>query len=248
MPADPGQVSVGSGEKKRRWPLWTAIGVAVLVLLGVISSVSGKDDAATKTVSAAATSAPTPTTRAPEGATTAAPAPATSAAPATTATPTTAAPATTAAARIGTRANPIPLGRSGVLKDADNGDFTVTVNSADLQASAAVADANMFNSPSSTGEYVIVNVTATYKGGKEKQSATLFGSLSMSVFGRAGVGHTSALAVAPEPQLDSFADLLDGASLTGNEVFEYEPGATPLLRVEESFCFTNCDQLWFALA
>jgi hypothetical protein len=35
--------------------------------------------------------------------------------------------------------------------------------------------------------------------------------------------------------------------MTGNVLIEYETGQVPVMRLAEQFCFSNCDQLWFAL-
>jgi hypothetical protein len=219
-----------------------------VVVAAVVAS-GGHDDTPTVSVAPSTTAGVrAPTT--PSGQASASTAASSGAAPAATspAPPATAAsPTGNEAGEIGTREHPVPLGQPGVLKDADNGDLSVTVSSADLSARAAVAAANQFNPPPAAGEYAIVNLSATYQAGKRKQTSTLLESVSFSVFGSAGVEHPSAAAVAPAPQLDVIADLLPGGTVSGNEVFEYEPGTAPLLRVEETFCFTNCDTLWFAL-
>jgi hypothetical protein len=223
--------------EKRRWPLWVAIGVGALGLLALIGAATGEDEPSAASNAITATSPPRPTI-----------VPATTAVPDVDAGRAPAAAPPTTAPPLGTRANPIPLGQAGVVNDADEGDITITVNSADLEGNAAVAATNKFNPPSSTGRYVVVNLTATYAGGQQEQTASLIGAVSFSVSSHAGTGHRPTFVVAPDPQLDELADLLPGGTTTGNEAFEYEPGSAPLLRVEESSCSGNCDVLWFDLA
>jgi hypothetical protein len=161
-------------------------------------------------------------------------------------------PATTRKPSDHSRANPAIVGQLVTLADRDNGNVELVVNAVDLDPYARLKQANDFNEPAPTGlQYVMVNVTATYRAGVEKQvleDGLLF-AVSMSVFGSAGVEHSSyeSFVVAPEP-LDQSADVLDGGSLTGNIVFLVEDGSPEiLLRAEESWCFSNCDEAWFKL-
>lgn len=110
----------------------------------------------------------------------------------------------------GTRANPYPLGT-----ELSSSDWTVTVNSVDLDADAAVAAENPMNEASDEGyTYILVNVTATYTG-EDPDGATPWVSVSyVSPEGNA-FGTTDRFVVEPDGFQRS-ATLYEGASETGN--------------------------------
>lgn len=113
-------------------------------------------------------------------------------------------------AEEGTRANPYPLGT-----ELSSSDWTVTVNSVDLDADAAVAAENPMNDASEEGHtYILVNVTATYAG-EDPDGANPWVSVSyVSPEGNA-FGTTDRFVVEPEGFQRS-ATLYEGASETGN--------------------------------
>lgn len=107
---------------------------------------------------------------------------------------------------------PLPLGSS-----ATSGDWTVTVNSVNLDATQAVTDANMFNSPPSEGNvYILVNATATYAGTDPQGESPMTTISYVSPDGQTFDGLTD-MAVAPEA-FDLMSPLYEGASTTGNFV------------------------------
>ncbi|MGO1184048.1 MAG: DUF308 domain-containing protein [Micrococcaceae bacterium] len=113
-------------------------------------------------------------------------------------------------AEQGTRANPYPLGT-----DVSDGEWTITINSVDLNATEAVLAENPFNDePAADHVYLLANVTAEYTG-TDADGSTPW--LSLSYVSPAGntFDATDALAVAPEA-FDSATTLFEGASETGN--------------------------------
>lgn len=119
-------------------------------------------------------------------------------------------------AAAGTRGNPVPLG-----SEITQGDWAVTVNSVNLDAGAAIAEANMFNDPAPEGSvYLLANVTATYIGDDEAGEMPML-SLEYVTPGGNTVAAYEAAVVAPE-MFDQSGTLYPGASTTGNFVFTTE--------------------------
>ncbi len=150
-----------------------------------------------------------------------------------------------------TRKTPGPMGAMQVLKDADNGDLDIVVDSYLADATKAIAKANQFNDPAAAGQrYVLVHVTATYHAGKVKDRMELFAA-DLTIYGSTGVERKSydCSAVAPEA-FDTLRALIDGGKLGGNLCFllPTADAVGPLvLRAAESICFSNCDEAWFKL-
>ncbi|GAA1453291.1 hypothetical protein ACFP47_00675 [Nesterenkonia lacusekhoensis] len=110
----------------------------------------------------------------------------------------------------GTRANPYPLGT-----ELSSSDWTVTVNSVDLDADAAVAAENQFNEGPAEGHtYILVNVTATYAGEDPDGASPWVGVSYVSPAGNTFSAADQSV-VTPE-SFDSLATLYEGASETGN--------------------------------
>lgn len=127
-------------------------------------------------------------------------------------------------AKSGTRENPAALG-SAISSD----DWDVTINSVNLDGTAAVLSANQFNDPPADGKtYAIVNLTATYRG-SDSSLAAMVGISYVTASGEV-VDGTKSLAVAPEPSL-GLDELYKGGSVTGNEVLEIPIEADGVLRV-----------------
>lgn len=113
-------------------------------------------------------------------------------------------------AEQGTRANPYPLGT-----DVSDGEWTITINSVDLDATEAVLAENPFNDePAADHVYLLANVTAEYTG-SDADGAMPWLSLSYVSPGGNSFDASDALAVAPEA-FDSTTTLFEGASETGN--------------------------------
>lgn len=113
-------------------------------------------------------------------------------------------------AEQGTRANPYPLGTA-----VSDGDWTITINSVELDATDAVLAENPFNDePAADHVYILANVTAEYIGSNADGDMPWIGLKYISAGGRT-FDATDALAVAPEG-FDSTTTLFEGASETGN--------------------------------
>lgn len=109
-----------------------------------------------------------------------------------------------------TRESPLPLGSTVTSKD-----WTVTVNSVNLDATQALADANLFNQPATEGHiYILVNITATYTGDDPQGSSPMTSVTYISPDGNTYDGLTD-MAVAPD-SFDLLSPLYQGASTTGN--------------------------------
>lgn len=123
----------------------------------------------------------------------------------------------------GTRENPFPLGTEII-----GNDWTVTVNSFTADATDQVLAANQFNeAPAGGSVYALANVTITYTGdssGYAMETSTDFVTSSGNV-----IGSTDSMAVAPDAI--GLEELYQGASVTGNVVFEIPAGDAGLLRV-----------------
>lgn len=117
------------------------------------------------------------------------------------------------AAEEGTRATPFPIGTA-----ITQGDWTITVNSVNLDGTQSIADANTFNEPAPEGQvYIIPNVTVTYNGTDEAGEMASPIMEYVTVDGNT-VDSFSHMVVVPEA-FDSIATLYPGASTTGNFSF-----------------------------
>lgn len=130
----------------------------------------------------------------------------------------------------GTRENPHPLGTT-----ISDDDWSVTINSVDLDAQDAVMAENPYNDPAPEGmTYILVNATVTYIGDSNEgempwttiEYVTADGSTISSVDG-------SNFAVTPD-RLDTLSDLYQGGSTTGNVLLTVptETAAEGVLAVE----------------
>jgi hypothetical protein len=152
-----------------------------------------------------------------------------------------------------TRENPAPIGTTMTLKDRDNGDLDVTVNSFTLDGTQAVLTANQFNkAPAAGTRFSLANLTFTYHAGVKKQTTNVLFAAGMSLFGQSAteVSTSSCSAVVKAAPLDEMGDLLDGGKQTGNVCFlvtDADAAAPIVLRVKEEFCVSNCDIVWMKL-
>lgn len=110
----------------------------------------------------------------------------------------------------GTRANPYPLGT-----EISTDDWTVTVNSVDLNADEAIAAENPYNeAPEEGHQYILVNVTVQYTGTDPEGGMPME---SVAFVSAAGNTFNSYDKTAVEPDaLDTLTTLYEGASETGN--------------------------------
>ena len=113
----------------------------------------------------------------------------------------------------GTREAPFPVGST-----LESEGWTLTVNSVNLDANAAVASENQFNEPAPAGQtYMLVNVTLTYTG-DDPAGETPSPTLEYVTVDGNTVNSYDTLVVVPE-ELDTFSTLYEGASVTGNVGF-----------------------------
>lgn len=111
---------------------------------------------------------------------------------------------------LGTRAHPYPLST-----EISSEDWTVTINSVDLDADAEIAAENPFNDEPEEGHnYILVNLTAEYTGDDAEGSTPMMSVEYVSPQGNTFKSYDTA-AVEPEP-FDSLTTLYQGASETGN--------------------------------
>ncbi len=110
----------------------------------------------------------------------------------------------------GTRENPLPLGT-----EVSSGDWTVTVNSVDLDATDDVLAENQFNEAPEDGQtYILVSITAEYIGSDSEGDMPWASVEYVSPEGNTFTEGDAAI-VAPEA-FDSLTTLYEGASETGN--------------------------------
>lgn len=148
----------------------------------------------------------------------------------------------------GTRDAPLPVGTE---IDLGNG-WRVTVVSADLGPGAgeAVAAASQFNNPPENGmRYIVVNISASFVGRPDASTESPFFGVDYSVFGSANVERSTfdSSAIAPEPALDSLAELAAGGVASGNLVLQVGADETALtLRLKPSMTF-DASEAWVSL-
>lgn len=112
-----------------------------------------------------------------------------------------------------TRENPLPLGTT-----VSSDEWDVTVNSVDLNATDAIMAENPFNEAPAEGEiYVMVNVTAKYKG-DDPQGSMPFATIAFVTPEGNELNAYETVAVAPE-EFDNISSLYKDASTTGNIPF-----------------------------
>lgn len=110
----------------------------------------------------------------------------------------------------GTRANPYALGA-----EISSSDWTVSVNSVDLDATAAIEAENPMNeSPDEGHTYILAEVTAQYDGDDAEGSTPMLSVAYVSPDGNTFNSHDRTV-VAPE-SFDSLSTLYEGASTSGN--------------------------------
>jgi hypothetical protein len=105
------------------------------------------------------------------------------------------------------------------------GGWLITVNGVIRDATAAVRAHNQFNpAPQAGHQFFIANVSATYQG--EKDSSTLFGDVTLKAVGESAVSYAdyvNSCGVIPDA-LDSFREVFQGGSISGNICWEIASG------------------------
>ncbi len=110
----------------------------------------------------------------------------------------------------GTRANPYPIGTA-----ITQGDWTVTINSVNLDATAEITADNMFNDAPDAGMvYILVNVTATYNG-TDAEGASPWSTVNYVTVDGVTIDGTEKF-ISPPDAFDITTVLYEGASTTGN--------------------------------
>lgn len=143
------------------------------------------------------------------------------------------------APKQGTRENPLPVGSTAKI-----GSWEVTLNSVNLDATAAIKKANEFNeAPPAGSKYVMANITAKYIG---EESGTFWADMSYKFYGSGGNTFDTASVVVDKSIADA-GETFPDASVTGNLAFQVpadqlEGGAIIL---EESF--TSESRTFFAV-
>lgn len=126
--------------------------------------------------------------------------------------------------KVGTRDNPAAIG--SVIK---GNDYTVTINSVNLNATDAILAANQFNEAPADGTvYALINATVTYTG-NDSGLAALVGIAYVSADGNV-FDSLNKIVIAPDPQLGA-DELYNGASATGNIAIQIPAAADGLIRV-----------------
>lgn len=111
------------------------------------------------------------------------------------------------------RETPLPLGST-----LESDDWSLTVNSVNLDGNGAVASENPFNEPAPAGQtYILVNVTLTYTG-DDPAGDTPWADIAYVTADGNTINSYDAPVVVPE-ELDSYTTLYSGASTTGNMGF-----------------------------
>jgi hypothetical protein len=125
----------------------------------------------------------------------------------------------------GARDNPLPIGST-----ISGQEFDVVVNSVTLNATEEVMAANEFNDPPPDGwAWAVVNVSITYTG--QDSDSVVWVTVAYVLTGGEVVNSYDYLTVAPEPELDSFAELYTGGTATGNVAIAVPIDDAGLLRV-----------------
>ncbi len=152
-----------------------------------------------------------------------------------------------------TERTPGVIGQPYVLRDADKGDLTITVTAWLPDANEAIAATNQFNEVAPAGKrYALLGLSVTYRAGTEETSVDgIVFAVGWSLFGSSAVEMNSfdCSAVVPD-RLNEMSEILDGGTVAGNVCFllSDSDAAGPIrLRAEESWCFTNCDEVWIEL-
>jgi hypothetical protein len=133
---------------------------------------------------------------------------------------------------VGSRTNPAEIGSNIVGQD-----FTVKINSVNLNATDAVLAASDINGPPDAGDvYAVVNATITYTGAKSGYAA----EAPISYVSAGGKVYNSfdKLVVAPDPSF-GLDEMYKGASSTGNLVIQIPSAGDGLIRVTPGVLANN---------
>lgn len=114
----------------------------------------------------------------------------------------------------GTRENPYPIGTA-----ISQGDWTVTINSVNLDATSELTATDLYNSAPDAGSvYMLVNLTATYSG-TNPDGETAWTTVDYVTADGNTIDSLSKLLLAPD-SFDNITTLYEGASVTGNKALQ----------------------------
>jgi hypothetical protein len=126
--------------------------------------------------------------------------------------------------QVGSRGNPAAVGAQ-----IKSNDYTITINSVNLNDTDAVMAANEFNDqPDSGTAYALINATVTYTG-KDTGNTSFIDIAYVTASGNV-INSYDKLVVGPDPELGG-QELYPGASATGNLVLQVPIGDDGLIRV-----------------
>lgn len=117
-------------------------------------------------------------------------------------------------ANLGTRDNPYPIGTT-----VEQGDWAVTINSVDLNATDALMASDLYNeSPSDGSVYIMTNFTVQYNGDNPDGEVPWVTIEYVTVDGNT-INYLDKFIMPPD-EFDMMGTLYEGASTTGNQAFE----------------------------
>jgi hypothetical protein len=125
--------------------------------------------------------------------------------------------------------------------------WSLTVNSAELDANDTAAAANQFNTPDPGNQFVSVNVSIT--NNSDQPAAPLL-NVTLSLLPPSGIAADPAFVAGIAGAIDSMAQMQPGATATGVVVFEIPAGevAASVLLGQSAFTIDKAkDQKFFAI-
>ena len=143
----------------------------------------------------------------------------------------------------GTEEDPLPVGTEA---DLGNG-WRVTVNSANLDATAEVVAADDFNSEPDEGmRYVAVELTLTLDAEADRE-APVFG-VDLGLWGSDQIERSdNTIGVSLADGIDWMSEMAPGTSVTAREVFEVGAAETDLVLLAEPTLSFDRSEAWLAL-
>jgi hypothetical protein len=145
---------------------------------------------------------------------------------------------TAAAANAASRENPVALGM-----EAQVGDWTIKVMSANPNANTAVQGAIGYQDPAAGNQYVLVNLEATYNGDNSNSFIT---GLIYQIVGTKGNTFPPA-EIGIDSSIEDTNEVYKGASLSGPLVFEVPSDQVDSAVLEMASTFSFDDSAYFAL-
>lgn len=147
------------------------------------------------------------------------------------------------------RDEPAPIGTAVQIAG-----WELKVNSTNPDAASEIVSDDSFIEPPEAGKvFYLVNLTATYVGNGEDESASLFFGLDFSAVGASAVAYElydDACTPYELPDaLDQNAEVFEGGTVTGDICFavDEDDADSLLLSAKESFGFSGGQRAWFDL-